>query len=165
MGASLLVSLSDCGAQCCRFQHAVGVAYLAEQFVYKLVKNNRSLQGKVDWRDVLCVKVAGLCHDLGHGPFSHAFDDVFMERLKSERSNGHGNGHGNGTMSGEDDEVKPWKHEEMSCLMLEHLLKVGACGASRPQSTRIAHKLSCCHLLGRTMGSTCLSTASSCLRT
>lgn len=48
----------------------------------------------------LLVTIAGLCHDLGHGPFSHMFDNVLLPRL------------------GE----KEWKHEKGSCMMLESLL-------------------------------------------
>ena len=32
-------------------------------------------------RDILCVKLAALCHDLGHGPYSHLFDDHLVPRV------------------------------------------------------------------------------------
>jgi len=50
------------------FQHSLGVAHLAQKFASKLRKDNPEL---VDEKDVLCVMLAGLCHDLGHGPYSH----------------------------------------------------------------------------------------------
>jgi HD superfamily phosphohydrolase len=53
-------------------------------------------------RDVLCVQIAGLCHDLGHGPFSHLFDDQFIPRARPG--------------------IK-WTHEEGSEMMLEALVK------------------------------------------
>ena len=36
-------------------------------------------------RDVRCVQLAGLCHDLGHGPWSHVWDGRFLPIVLSVR--------------------------------------------------------------------------------
>ena len=64
------------GASHNRFEHCIGVGYLAGKWVRKLAK--RQLNLEISQRDINCVEVAGLCHDLGHGPFSHAFDSKFL---------------------------------------------------------------------------------------
>jgi HD superfamily phosphohydrolase len=80
-----------------RFEHSLGVCHLAGEFVKSLQSNQPELG--INSRDVLCVQIAGLCHDLGHGPLSHFFDQVFIPRYNSE-----------------------WKHEDASIKMFEHLI-------------------------------------------
>jgi HD superfamily phosphohydrolase len=48
--------------------------------------------------DIFHVEVAGLCHDLGHGPFSHCFESLLA-------SVG----------------IKDWHHEDISCLLLRRI--------------------------------------------
>ncbi|PPQ80277.1 hypothetical protein CVT26_008850 [Gymnopilus dilepis] len=59
-----------------RFEHCLGVAYLAREMVTHIQKSQPEL-GVTD-RDVDCVEIAGLCHDLGHGPWSHVWDGMFI---------------------------------------------------------------------------------------
>ena len=57
------------GAEHSRFGHALGAFHIAQQVTRRL---------ELDAADVaLHVKVAALLHDVGHGPFSHAWEHVF----------------------------------------------------------------------------------------
>jgi deoxynucleoside triphosphate triphosphohydrolase SAMHD1 len=83
-----------------RFEHSLGVCHLAGTLVEKFRKTQPELEITED--DVKCVKLAGLCHDLGHGPFSHVFDLGFIPQVRPER---------------------PWTHEQGSEMMLEYLIE------------------------------------------
>ena len=50
------------------------------------------------------VKIGALCHDLGHGPFSHVFDDFFLPSVKK-------------VLTPND------SHEVRSCIILEKIIK------------------------------------------
>jgi HD superfamily phosphohydrolase len=68
------------GARHARFEHSLGVGHLAEKFILKAFENSDYKEtnlGKEDKRFYTnSVLMAGLFHDLGHGPFSHGFEGV-----------------------------------------------------------------------------------------
>ncbi|CAH3031842.1 unnamed protein product [Pocillopora meandrina] len=87
------------GASHNRFEHCIGTCYLAGRLVKSLRKRQPEL-GITD-EDMLCVRIAGLCHDLGHGPFSHTFGALF---IPTARPDAH------------------WKHEDASVRMFDHMM-------------------------------------------
>uniref|UniRef100_A0A3Q2WZB0 Deoxynucleoside triphosphate triphosphohydrolase SAMHD1-like n=1 Tax=Haplochromis burtoni TaxID=8153 RepID=A0A3Q2WZB0_HAPBU len=87
------------GASHNRFEHSIGVAYLAGELATALMVKQPDLN--INDRDVLCVQIAGLCHDLGHGPFSRLFDRMFNPEA--------------------DPATKDWK--DASIAMFNHLLE------------------------------------------
>lgn len=60
------------GAVHTRFNHCLGCSYVASQIAHKI--------GLADEERQL-VMIACLLHDIGHGPFSHAFEGIFTEKL------------------------------------------------------------------------------------
>uniref|UniRef100_A0A3B4EVT3 HD/PDEase domain-containing protein n=1 Tax=Pundamilia nyererei TaxID=303518 RepID=A0A3B4EVT3_9CICH len=95
------------GASHNRFEHSVGVGHLAGELVKalrakQLEEPSLNSESLINDRDVLCVQIAGLCHDLGHGPFSHVFDGMFNPQA--------------------DPNGEKWEHEDASILMFDHLV-------------------------------------------
>eukprot|EP00759_Apiculatamorpha_spiralis_P039479 PhF_6_TR38328/c0_g1_i1/m.57150 len=90
------------GAVHTRFEHSVGTSHLA----WKMVTHLKMMHPEFDIteEDVLCVSIAGLCHDLGHGPYSHLFE-VYVNEMRENLGLPH------------------WHHESSSILIVRHLLE------------------------------------------
>jgi HD superfamily phosphohydrolase len=72
------------GASHNRFEHSIGVCHLASEMISSIRSKQPELN--ISDSDVKCIKVAALCHDLGHGPFSHIFDNEFMPKMCPEQN-------------------------------------------------------------------------------
>ncbi|XP_053384480.1 uncharacterized protein LOC123536304 isoform X2 [Mercenaria mercenaria] len=88
------------GASHNRFEHSIGVCHLAGKFLRVLKEGQPELD--ITTKDILCVEIAALCHDLGQGPFSHVFEHKFIPTVYPEIV---------------------WKHEKASVKMFEYLLR------------------------------------------
>ena len=88
------------------------------------IRNEQPELGISD-RDLICVEIAGLCHDLGHGPFSHVFDGVFRSMLhKAVQKQGWLGNKWDVTMYNEIEELpEGWAHEDDSLRMFDDMLR------------------------------------------
>ncbi|PAV59194.1 hypothetical protein WR25_05302 [Diploscapter pachys] len=84
-----------------RFTHSLGTYHLAVKFVSKLRSKFPDLH--ITSAEHLCVSVAALMHDIGHGPFSHLFDGPFRAAVGGN-----------------------WKHEQISRQLVESIMHEGS---------------------------------------
>ena len=63
-----------------RFEHSLGVYYLACKYIDILNKKDNYFNEK----DSQLIRTAALIHDLGHGPYSHLFDEIVDSDNKHE---------------------------------------------------------------------------------
>ena len=66
------------GAQHTRFEHSLGVMHIAGQAGQALQE-----KGIINSGDIENLRIAALLHDIGHGPFSHLFEEVAQRKKKS----------------------------------------------------------------------------------
>ncbi|KAL3501196.1 hypothetical protein ACH5RR_035645 [Cinchona calisaya] len=88
------------GAVHSRFEHSLGVYWLANEAI-NILEKYQGLELGIERTDVQTVKLAGLLHDVGHGPFSHMFEREFLPRVLNGLE---------------------WSHEKMSQKMIEYIV-------------------------------------------
>lgn len=88
------------GAVHSRFEHSLGVYWLAGQAV-RCLQTYQGSELDIDRFDLQTVKLAGLMHDVGHGPFSHMFEHEFLPRVIPGSK---------------------WSHEQMSVQLVDYIV-------------------------------------------
>lgn len=76
------------GATHTRAVHSIQVAKLAKMFLVKILDNQPLLIKNSDKKMITCcIELAGLCHDIGHPPFSHAGETYIIKELQRKNNN------------------------------------------------------------------------------
>ncbi len=65
------------GGQHTRFEHSIGAMKLADTVADVLSTRNQNLLSSFECQKL---RIAALLHDIGHGPFSHVFEEVMAEK-------------------------------------------------------------------------------------
>jgi HD superfamily phosphohydrolase len=70
-------------AQHTRFEHSLGVMHIASQ-AGQALKEKEIIKSD----DIEILRLAGLLHDIGHGPFSHLFEEIIQQKKISHEDFG-----------------------------------------------------------------------------
>jgi HD superfamily phosphohydrolase len=84
-----------------RFEHSLGTYYLCKKILNSIKINSSTIEltkplinilnlqqyikesDKIELDEYIIelISIGGLCHDIGHGPYSHMFDDIFIPEI------------------------------------------------------------------------------------
>jgi len=67
------------GANHTRFEHSLGTFHLASRLINQLQKNSKVDISKDEEMEI---QISALLHDIGHGPFSHTFEEILDQVYK-----------------------------------------------------------------------------------
>jgi deoxynucleoside triphosphate triphosphohydrolase SAMHD1 len=118
LGTSDLVFIN---ANHSRFEHSLGVAHLAERMCKRIMDRQPALH--CTKKDVLCIKLAGLLHDIGHGPFSHVYEDFITSALPRHLNKQRLSDQGDSYYASLPPIPQDWKHECVSLMMIDAALE------------------------------------------
>lgn len=82
-----------------RFEHSLGVSHISSELINKFKYSQPELN--ITEREINILKLSGLLHDIGHGPFSHVFDNVFIPMVNKDTN---------------------YSHEKMSIDMIDYMI-------------------------------------------
>ena len=86
-----------------RFEHSIGVYHVTRVLMDEIIRKQPEVDPGPRIRELVCL--AGLVHDLGHGPFSHLLDEMVRTHIQ--------------------DQDHPWtEHEHRSAMVFRHLVQV-----------------------------------------
>jgi HD superfamily phosphohydrolase len=71
-----------------RFEHSLGVSYLAKVLLTSIKEKHPEFD--IDDNFIELYQIAGLIHDIGHGPFSHLYDDEIIDQEKDMKHESRG---------------------------------------------------------------------------
>jgi len=100
-----------------RYQHSIGTAILTKRFLSVFLLSDEKVRKlhEIEEKDITCVEIAALCHDLGHALLSHFFDGRFVaEKLPIPDPYDPDN---------KEKWITEWNHEIASRLLIDIILR------------------------------------------
>ena len=110
------------GASHNRFEHCIGVSYLCGQMIDTLEALHPDHPDLVKPHESLCIKIAGLCRDLGYGPFSHFFHEILIPKLQESHKSKPQRSSSTGNIKTKSNLTTKWARDA-SCKMFDFMLK------------------------------------------